>query len=513
VQVADSAAPPQVAVRTFVVVFTNALSIINPTNLNNGSVGSAYLVTMAATGGTPAYSWSLASGQLPPGITLSSAGIVSGTPTNTGTFNFTIQVTDSLSANFSEAFVITVQTGLTITTNSLLPNALVNSAYSQQLQASTSDSLTWSVVSGNLPSGITLSSGGLLSGTPSTPGLFPFTVQVTSAGAQQVSAQAFKLQVLSGLGITNASTLPNGTVSTLYTATLAATGGLGPYTWSQTNGTLPDGLTLTSAGLISGTPSRIGVFTFTVQTADSSNLTASGVFSISVVAAQPGSLSLVNVPATTTNAQQIPIGLSLSAPQADTLSGSLTMTFTSNSIIPSDDPAVQFSIGSRTVPFTIPPNTTAGVFPTSVWLLTGTVSGTVVLTADIQDGAKGVTVGTVTIAPTVPQLTNTVAVRTADGLKVRVTGYSPERKITKADFAFDVKTANGTQRVNLTRSVESDFDAWYTNAGSSAFGSSFVFEQLFVVQGDSSSIQSVTVTLTNGQGSTSSAQVTVAAGP
>jgi hypothetical protein len=136
-----------------------------------------------------------------------------------------------------------------------------------------------------------------------------------------------------------------------------------------------------------------------------------------------------------------------------------------------------------------------------------------VVTADIQNGAKGVTVGTVTIAPTVPQLTNAVAVRTADGLKVRVTGYSPERKITKADFAFDVKTTNGTQRVNLTRSVESDFDAWYTNAASAAFGSSFVFEQLFVVQGDSSSIQSVTVTVTNGQGSTSSAQVTVAAGP
>jgi hypothetical protein len=422
-------------------------------------------------------------------------------------------VSDSAGANFSQAFVITIQTGLTITTNSPLPNALVGLAYSQQLQATTTESLTWSVISGSLPSGITLSSGGLLGGTPSTLGLFTFTVQVTNGGAQQVAAQTFRLQVLSTLVITSTATLPNGTLAALYTTMLSASGGVGPYTWKQTNGALPDGLTFTSAGMISGTPTRIGVFTFTVLALDSSNLAATGVFTISVAAAPTGSLSLVNLPDTSNPAQQVPIGLSLSAPQANALSGSLTMTFTSNSVIPSDDPVVQFSTGSRTVPFTIPPNTTAAVFPTSVWLVTGTVSGTIVLTADIQDGAKGVTVGTVTIAPTVPQLMNTVAVRTTDGLKVRVTGYSPERKITKADFAFDVKTANGTQRVNLTRSVESDFDGWYTNAASSAFGSSFVFEQLFLVQGDSSAIQSVTVTLTNGQGSTSSAQVTVAAGP
>jgi hypothetical protein len=401
-----------------------------------------------------------------------------------------------------------VQTGLTITTTSPLPNALANSPYSQQLQASITEPLTWSVVSGSLPSGITLSSGGLLSGTPSSLGVFNFTVQVTSSGAQQqVAAQPFRLQVISALTITNASTLPNGTFSVLYSTTLGATGGVAPYTWTQTSGTLPDGLQLSTSGLISGIPSRSGVFTFTVQTADSSNLTTTGVFTISIAAAPTVSLSLVNVPGTVNPAQQIPIGLSLSAPHPNLLSGSLTMTFTSSSVIPSDDPAVQFSTGSRTVDFTIPPNTTAAVFPTSVWLLTGTVSGTVVLKADIQSGPQGATVGTITIPRTVPQLTNIVATRTANGLQVQVTGYSTERKIIQADFVFDVKTPNGTQQVTLTRSVESDFDAWYTSAASAAFGGSFVFGQLFVVQGDPSTIQSVTVTLTNGQGSISSTEV------
>jgi hypothetical protein len=514
VRVSDAAAPPQTATQGFAVVFANPLNIVNPTDLNIGSVGAAYSVAMLASGGVPAYSWSLTTGQLPPGLTLSSTGIISGVPTTTGTFNFTIQVADSAEAVFSQAFSIIVRTGLTITTNSPLPNALANSAYSQQLQASSSDSLTWSVVSGSLPSGITLSSGGLVSGTPQSLGIFNFTVQATSGGTQQqVAAQSFRLQVVSALSITTASTLPNGTLSALYMTALAATGGVAPYTWTQTNGALPDGLNLGPSGLISGTPIRVGVFTVTVQAADSFSLTTTAVFTISVAPAETGTLSLGNVPGTMNPAQQLPIGLSLSAPQPTSTLGSLMITFTSNSVIPSDDPAVQFSTGSRKVDFTVPANATAAVFPASVWLLTGTVSGTVVLTVDIQDGPKGTTVGTITITPTPPQLTNIIAIRTTDGLKVQITGYSPERKILKADFAFDVKTSTGSQTVSLTRTVESDFDAWYSNTASSAFGSSFVFGQLFVVQGDTSTIQSVTVTLTNGQGSTSSTPIAIRAGP
>src|SRR5262249_19397968 len=148
---------------------------------------------------------------------------------------------------------------------------------------------------------------------------------------------------------------------------------------------------------------------------DSSSLTTTAVFTISITAAPTGSLSLTNLPAIMDPAQQLPIGLSLSAPQPSAISGSLIITFTSNSAIPSDDPAVQFSTGSRAVNFTIPPNTTAAVFPASVWLSTGTVSGTVVLTADVQDGPKGVTVGAITVPPSVPQLASIVAIRTTDG--------------------------------------------------------------------------------------------------
>ena len=185
------------------------------------------------------------------------------------------------------------------------------------------------------------------------------------------------------------------------------------------------------------------------------------------------------------------------------------MTFTSNSVVPADDPVVQFSNGARNVNFTIPANGTGAVFPTAMLLLTGTVSGTVVLTADIQDGPTGVRVGSVTISATVPQLTNVTAARVSGGVKIQVTGYSPERKVLSAGFDFAVNAPNGTQHVNLVRNVESDFDQWYGSGASSAFGSSFVFEQLFAVQGDTSMIGSVTVSLTNGRGSASSTPVTL----
>jgi len=134
-------------------------------------------------------------------------------------------------------------------------------------------------------------------------------------------------------------------------------------------------------------------------------------------------------------------------------------------------------------------------------LMTGTVSGTIVVKANIQNGVTDVPIKTVTIPATIPKLTNITAVRISGGLRVQATGYSPERRVNNVDFAFDVKTSSGTQRVTLSRSVQTEFDTWYRSGASSAFGSTFTFEQMFTVQGDSSGINGVTVTLTNGQGS------------
>ena len=75
------------------------------------------------------------------------------------------------------------------------------------------------------------------------------------------------------------------------------------------------------------------------------------------------------------------------------------------------------------------------------------------------------------------------------------------------DFTFDVRNGNQTQRVGLTRNVDSEFAEWYRNSASTAFGSSFSFLQSFAVSGDVNAIEGVTVRLTNAQGSSTSATV------
>ena len=156
---------------------------------------------------------------------------------------------------------------LTITTSSL-PPAQVGTPYSQVLSAGGGTApYTWAVSSGALPAGLSLSSGGTVSGTPTTSGTASFTVQVTDSKGQ-TTAQALTLAVIpAGLAITTTS-LPNGVEGQAYSATLGASGGTPPYTWSANSSSLPPGLTLSSDGTISGTPTVTGTFSFTAEVKD-----------------------------------------------------------------------------------------------------------------------------------------------------------------------------------------------------------------------------------------------------
>ena len=218
------------------------IAISTGSPLPSGTVGTAYSRTLAATGGTSPYTWSLASGSLPVGLNLSSSGILSGTPTAEGSFNFTIRVTDggTPQQNAQKAFSLTIVTALTVTTNSTLPFGIVGTPYSQTLAATGgTPPFTWAITAGSLPAGVNLSSSGTLSGTPTAEGSFNFTIRVTDGGTPQQNAQkAFSLTIVSGLSVTTNSTLPSGFVGTPYSQTLAATGGTPPYTWALTAGSL-----------------------------------------------------------------------------------------------------------------------------------------------------------------------------------------------------------------------------------------------------------------------------------
>lgn len=157
---------------------------ISPNPLPAGTAGLPYSQMLTASGGTPAYTFIVSAGALPSGLSLSTAGLLSGTPTTFGTFNFSIQVTDANSCSATVPFMLVINQscGTILLNPTSLPLGMVGTAYNQTITASGgTPAYSFIVSSGVLPSGLSLSSGGALSGTPQFSGLFTFTVQATDA--------------------------------------------------------------------------------------------------------------------------------------------------------------------------------------------------------------------------------------------------------------------------------------------------------------------------------------------
>ncbi len=272
------------------------------TSLPAGVVNVAYSQTVVATGGGGTLTYKVTTGSLPAGLTMSSAGAISGTPTTTGTSGFTVTASDAYGDSQSEALGIVINgTALKVST-STLPAGVVGSAYSQPLSATggSGAGYTWTKTAGSLPAGVTLSSAGTISGTPTAAGTSSFTVQVTDSDSDTATAQ-LSITINAALAVSTSS-LPAGTVNTSYSQTLAATGGVSPYTWSISAGSLPAGLTLTgSTGVISGTPTTAGpAVNFTVKVTDSDSNTATASLSITINSAAL-SITTTSLPSGTVN--------------------------------------------------------------------------------------------------------------------------------------------------------------------------------------------------------------------
>ena len=238
-----------------------------------------------ATPETPAARWVFPA-QNPPGVTTldlsdlttGSATLAAGAHLVVGTFPTGTSTTTS-APNFGAALISTT---LTVTSTSPLSGGVVGASYSQTLSAVAGTTpYSWEITSGSVP-GLALSSAGVLSGTPTTAGTFTFTAQVADAARATASKSLAVTIAAAALAIDTASPLPQGTVLTAYSQTLAASGGTTPYTWSVSAGSPPSGLTLSNAGVLDGVPSASGTFNFTARVADAGGLVATRAFALTV---------------------------------------------------------------------------------------------------------------------------------------------------------------------------------------------------------------------------------------
>jgi len=280
-----------------IVSATQPVTISASTSVISIALGGSVSASFSASGGTPPYTFTGTG--LPAGVSVSAGGSLSGTPTQAGNFSATVQVTDQNSASAGASITINV---LGLSTGSL-PGGTAGQFYSANLGA-IGWTQSYSFSATGLPTGLSLGSGGSISGTVNTPGTYTFSAQVSSSGVSASGSVSVTFVKPQALAISSAS-LPAGTVNAAYSQSLAATGGTAPYSWSVSSGSPPAGLSLSSSGTLSGIPTSPGSFSFGVMATDSSGGVATATASVTI---QP-------VPLTITT-QALPSGVSgLSYPQ------------------------------------------------------------------------------------------------------------------------------------------------------------------------------------------------------
>ncbi|MGH9764315.1 MAG: putative Ig domain-containing protein, partial [Blastocatellia bacterium] len=247
----------------------------NPGTVNAGTVGTAYTpVSFSPSGGTGSYTTFFA-GTLPSGITFS-GGTLSGTPTQSGTFSFTLGASDANGCSGSVDYTLTIACQTITVSPGSLPSSPVGTPYPSTVftQSGGIGTVTFSE-SGTLPTGLTFNGGtATLSGTPLQGGSFPISVTATDSNGC-TGTQSYTLVITCELITVSPNSVASGTAGSLYgPVTFTQTGGLGTVTFSET-AILPTGLSLSTGGVLSGTPTQTGSFPISVSATDSNGCTGS----------------------------------------------------------------------------------------------------------------------------------------------------------------------------------------------------------------------------------------------
>lgn len=260
---------------------------LSPPTLPNGAEGAFYSQTITASGGTGTYFFSVTGGALPPGLSLSSGGVLSGIPTSGGTFSFIVRATDSSECSGSQGYTVIISSESSgCPTITLSPTTLTNGSpgvpYSATIRASGGSAPhTFTLLSGALPPGLTLSSGGSLSGTPTETGTFSFRIRARDANGC-LGSRTYTVTIGCTSVTLSPATLSAAAAGTAYSQALTASGGQGPYTFTVTAGVPPAGISLLPNGVLSGTPTATGSFSFTVRASDPTGCTGTRDYTLQV---------------------------------------------------------------------------------------------------------------------------------------------------------------------------------------------------------------------------------------
>ncbi|MBH8567410.1 putative Ig domain-containing protein [Microvirga sp. STS02] len=352
-----------------VVSFTTSAIVVAPATLPAGTAGAAYSQTITASGGTAPYTYAITAGALPAGLTLSSAGVLSGTPTAAGTFNFTVRATDASASpgpySGTQAYTLTIAAPTIAVSPAALPNGTVGTAYSQTITASGGTApYTYAITAGALPAGLTLTSAGVLSGTPTASGSFNFTVRATDAttgtGSPFSGSRSYTFTISAPTITVAPTTLPDGATNTAYSQTITASGGTAPYSYAITTGALPAGLTLTGAGVLAGTPTAAGTFNFTVTATDASTgggpYTGSRSYTLTIVNSTVTVSSVTRLTPSPTATAQVLYRVVFSGNVTGLTTGNFFPTITSGSI----SGASVLSVSGSGTTYTVTVNTGTG---------------------------------------------------------------------------------------------------------------------------------------------------------
>ncbi|HZL57612.1 MAG TPA: putative Ig domain-containing protein, partial [Bryobacteraceae bacterium] len=298
------------------------------TALSPGITFSPYIASVGVAGGTPPYNFSFSG--LPAGLSGNSSGTIDGAVQTPVTSQVSVRVADNSGVSISRTFTLTftVPPPLSVPSQTL-PAGQISSVYSQALSAmGGAPPYNWTIASGTLPAGLNLRPTGVVAGLPSQYGTFSFGVRATDVtGASGVGSATLVIAPLP-LTITTGPTssasagsppaisasLASAVANIEYpTQMISAFGGVPPYSFSVSSGALPPGVMLDPTGLLSGTPTSPGSYTFTVTATDSSGGASATIGASGLQPRAPGSGGVSGSATFTVSVRSLSTDLLLSA--------------------------------------------------------------------------------------------------------------------------------------------------------------------------------------------------------